>query len=107
MEPEELPRQQGDLPGGIMESRPEPRGLNRLVRTGWRRAARAQESVARAPVRPGAVPAGRLTVELVPKTSWYDDIRALVDEATWERIRRRVRRDAGDRCEVCGADDAE
>jgi hypothetical protein len=102
MGPDELPRQQGDLPGGVMDSRPEPRGLNRLVRTGWRRAARARASVARAPSRPAAVPAGRLTVELVPKTSRYDSVRALVDEPTWERICRQVYREADDRCEVCG-----
>ncbi len=106
MEPDELPRQLGDLPGGVLDSRPEPRGLNRLIRTGWRRAARARESVARAPAQPVA-PAGLLSVELVPKTSWYDDVRALMDEATWERMSLRVWRQADGRCEICGGGDPE
>jgi hypothetical protein len=103
MGPDDEPRRQpGDLPGGVLDSRPEPRGLNRLVRTGWRRAARAQASVARAPARAETLLAGRLTVELVPKTSWCADVRELVDEATWERIQRQSQREAGERCEVCG-----
>jgi hypothetical protein len=48
------------------------------------------------------MPSRRLTVELVPKTSWHDNVRALVDERTWDRIRRQVWRQAGYRCEVCG-----
>jgi hypothetical protein len=59
---------------------------------------------------PGAPGAGgkhavRLRVELVPKTSWYGDLRELVDEETWDRISRQVARRAGDRCEICGGGD--
>jgi hypothetical protein len=87
--------------GGVLDSRPRPRGLNRLIRTGQRRAAREQASATGAPARP-VVPSGQLTVELVPKTSWYNNARALVDEVTWDRIRRQVWRQADYRCEVCG-----
>jgi len=61
----------------------------------------------RSPEGPGGRRAGgkhavRLRVELVPKTSWYRDLRELVDEETWNRISRQVARQAGDRCEICG-----
>jgi len=86
-------------PGSVLDSRPKQRGLNRLVPTGRRRAARKH---ALAPSLPVGVPSGRLTVELVPKTSWYNNIRALVDELVWDRIRRQVYRQADYRCELCG-----
>ncbi len=86
-------------PGSVLDSRPKQRGLNRLVPTGRRRAARKH---APAPSLPVGVPSGWLTVELVPKTSWYNNIRALVDELVWDRIRRQVYRQADYRCELCG-----
>jgi hypothetical protein len=94
-------------PGGVLDSRPERRGLNRLLRTGWGAASRRS---AAAPAEPGAasVAAGaeaaplRLRVELVPKTSWYGDLRELLDEETWERISSEVAERAGARCEICG-----
>jgi hypothetical protein len=46
--------------------------------------------------------APRLTVELVPRTCWWGNVRGLADKATWDRIRRLVYRRAGARCEVCG-----
>jgi hypothetical protein len=108
-EPDGPPREQGGPPQeaeGVLDSRPDRRGLNRLVRTGWRRGARSR---APAPASPaGSAPAGeaaaplRLRVELVPKTSWYADLRELVDQATWDGISRQVARRAGDRCEICG-----
>src|SRR6266511_1376755 len=77
-------------PGGVLDSRPERRGLNRLVRTGWRRAARSQPGAPAGLAHtqasaPGTTPL-RLRVELVPKTSWYADVRELLDEETWVRI---------------------
>jgi hypothetical protein len=85
---------------------PERRGLNRLVRTGWRRASRAQPAAA-GPTRSrgsvaGAAPAPPLRVELVPKTSWYGDLHELLDDETWERIGSEVTGRAGGRCEICG-----
>ena len=93
-------------PGGVLDSRPEPRGLNRLVRTGWRRASRSQPAAAgpaHSQAPPGAATTPlRLRVELVPKTSWYGDLRELLDEETWERISSEVAERAGDHCEICG-----
>jgi hypothetical protein len=44
----------------------------------------------------------RLTVELVPSTCWYTNVRSNVPKAVWDGLRRRVAADAGHRCEVCG-----
>ncbi len=79
-----------------------PRGLGRLLPTGWRRGARQPAAIPAPIPSPAAVPAARLTIELVPATSWYHNVRALVDEQTWDRIRRKVYRQAGYRCELCG-----
>jgi hypothetical protein len=91
-------------PGSVLDRQPRRRGLNRLIPTGRRRAAgnRASAPVP-APRQAVVVPPARLTVELVPKTSWYHNVRALVDEMTWDRIRRQVYRQADYRCEVCGS----
>ena len=48
------------------------------------------------------VTAPKLTVELVPKTCWWSNLRSLADRATWDRIRRQAYRQAEYRCEVCG-----
>jgi hypothetical protein len=94
-------------PGGILDSRPERRGLNRLLRTGWGGASRRRPA---APAQPAATSGAaaaeaaalRLRVELVPKTSWYGDLRELLDEETWARISSEVAERAGGRCEICG-----
>jgi hypothetical protein len=44
----------------------------------------------------------RLTVELVPSTCWYTNVRSNVSKTVWDRLRRRVAADAGHRCAVCG-----
>jgi hypothetical protein len=89
-------------PGSVLDSRPRRRGLNRLIPTGRRRADRKPGPAAAVPPRPPmVVPPARLTIELVPKTSWYNNVRALVDEITWDRIRRQVYRQADYRCELC------
>ncbi|HEV8653849.1 MAG TPA: HNH endonuclease signature motif containing protein [Actinomycetes bacterium] len=87
----------------VMENRSTPRGLKRLLPAGWRRAAHEQVAAFEPPPPPVVVaPPARLTVELVPKTSWYNNVRALVDAPTWDRIRRQVYRQARYRCELCG-----
>lgn len=43
-----------------------------------------------------------LTIELVPRTSWYSNVRSNVSEAEWDRLRRPVYQRAGSRCEICG-----
>jgi hypothetical protein len=87
--------------GSLPDSQRKRRGLDRLIPTGRRRAARKRASAPRPSPR-SEVPPARLTVELVPKTSWYHNVRALVDEQGWDRIRRQVYRQADYRCEVCG-----
>jgi len=44
----------------------------------------------------------RLTIELVPKTSWYSNVRSHVSEAEWDRLRKPVQRRAKSQCEICG-----
>jgi hypothetical protein len=44
----------------------------------------------------------RLTVELVPSTCWYTNVRSNVSKAVWDRLRRKVAAAAGHRCEICG-----
>jgi hypothetical protein len=46
--------------------------------------------------------ATRLTVELVPSTCWYTNVRSHVPRAVWDRLRRRVAAETGHRCEICG-----
>jgi hypothetical protein len=44
-----------------------------------------------------------LFVDLIPKTSWFTNVRSAVDHTGWDRLRRMVYRRAGYRCEACGA----
>jgi hypothetical protein len=44
----------------------------------------------------------RLTIELVPQTCWYSNVRSEVSQEQWDTIRRKVYAAAGHRCEVCG-----
>ncbi|HZI17911.1 MAG TPA: HNH endonuclease [Pyrinomonadaceae bacterium] len=43
-----------------------------------------------------------LTVELVPRTSWFKNVRSHVPAAEWERLKKLTFGRAGYRCEVCG-----
>lgn len=43
-----------------------------------------------------------LTIELVPKSSWYRNVRSNVSAAEWERLKRLTRSRAHNVCEVCG-----
>lgn len=44
----------------------------------------------------------RLTVELVPDTCWYTNVRSNVTRAEWEKCKRFVKKRSGERCEICG-----
>lgn len=44
----------------------------------------------------------KLTIELVPSTCWYDNVRSQVSRADWELCKFYVRQRSGDRCEICG-----
>jgi hypothetical protein len=45
----------------------------------------------------------KLTIELVPKTSWYSNVRSNVTRAEWDKIRKKSYAHANHKCEVCGA----
>jgi len=44
----------------------------------------------------------RLTIELVPSTSWFSNVRSEVDPETWDLLRRLTYKKAKYLCEVCG-----
>ena len=43
-----------------------------------------------------------LTVELIPSTSWFSNVRSHLPEDEWDLVRRAVYRRSRYRCEVCG-----
>ena len=43
-----------------------------------------------------------LTIELIPKTSWYKNVRSNVTKEEWEKLKKITFRRAGYKCEVCG-----
>lgn len=44
----------------------------------------------------------KLTVELVPKTAWWSNVRSNVTRTEWERCKNYVKRRSGSKCEICG-----
>lgn len=44
----------------------------------------------------------KLTIELVPATSWYTNVRKNADGSTWDTIRHKCYREANYICEICG-----
>ena len=44
----------------------------------------------------------RLTIELVPSTAWYTNVRSNVPKEEWDRLRKIVYAEAGHVCEICG-----
>jgi hypothetical protein len=48
-----------------------------------------------------------LTVELVPSTCWFSNLRSELSKDEWDRLRRPVLERAGRRCEVCGGSGAQ
>lgn len=46
----------------------------------------------------------KLTIELVPATSWYDNLRKVIPQPEWDKLRKRVYAEYGNRCGVCGAE---
>ncbi len=54
-----------------------------------------------------ATPAGiALRADLLPPNTWGSNIRALVDEDGWKRLRITVCNAAGNRCQLCGGESA-
>lgn len=46
-------------------------------------------------------PSPKLTIELVPQTAWYTNVRSNVSKSEWNRLRKKVYAQAGHRCEIC------
>lgn len=44
----------------------------------------------------------KLTIELVPKTSWYSNVRSNVTKSEWDVIRNKSYEHANHVCEICG-----
>mgnify|MGYP001226687348 CR=1 FL=1 len=44
----------------------------------------------------------KLRIELVPSPLWYRNVRSEVDQETWDMLRKKVYKDAGYRCQICG-----
>lgn len=43
-----------------------------------------------------------LTVEMVPKSAWFKNLRSELTRAQWDKVRKGCYRKAGFKCEVCG-----
>jgi hypothetical protein len=43
-----------------------------------------------------------LTIELVPKTAWFRNVRAVVAKEDWDQLKKIVSTRAGYACEICG-----
>ena len=44
----------------------------------------------------------KLTIELVPKTSWFTNVRSQVSQKDWNTIRSQVYKNAQYKCQICG-----
>jgi hypothetical protein len=44
----------------------------------------------------------RLTIELVPRTCWFSNVRSEVSSADWETLKKLTSKAANYHCEVCG-----
>lgn len=43
----------------------------------------------------------KLTIELIPSTSWFSNLRSLLSSSEWDKIRRGCYKNAGYKCEIC------
>jgi len=44
----------------------------------------------------------QLTIELVPKTAWFSNVRSMVSRNDWDVLRKEAYRKAEYKCEICG-----
>lgn len=44
----------------------------------------------------------KLTIELVPSTAWYTNVRSNTTKEQWDLIRKKSYKKAGNKCEICG-----
>lgn len=46
----------------------------------------------------------KLYIELVPKTCWYENLRKILSEDEWDKIRKQSYSEAGNKCSICGTE---
>lgn len=44
----------------------------------------------------------KLTIELVPQTAWFKNLRSLLTASEWDTVRKKCYREANYCCEICG-----
>lgn len=44
----------------------------------------------------------KLSIELVPSSSWFNNVRAILTRAQWDILRKQVYSEAWDVCQICG-----
>ena len=44
----------------------------------------------------------KLTIELVPSTSWFSNLRSELKSSDWDKLKRMTANKAGNKCEICG-----
>ena len=44
----------------------------------------------------------KLTIELIPESSWYNNVRSHVSKEVWDKLRNEVYFNASYKCEICG-----
>ncbi len=44
----------------------------------------------------------KLTIELVPQTAWFSNVRSMVSKEDWDILRRETYKKAHYKCEICG-----
>ena len=49
----------------------------------------------------------KLTIELVPRTSWYNNLRNRMSKESWDKVRKTAYWEHGYRCVVCGVSDVQ
>ena len=47
-------------------------------------------------------PLGNLTIELVPSSSWGDNLRSRLKQSQWDMLRKKAYAAANHQCEICG-----
>lgn len=45
----------------------------------------------------------KLTIELIPQTCWFSNVRSAVSKAAWDVLKQQAYRQANYRCEICGS----
>jgi len=43
-----------------------------------------------------------LTIELVPKTCWYTNLRSELPKSKWDKLRKKSYQEADYKCQICG-----